>query len=99
MVWTDAVQGAARSSGRSLGKRCNVAMRRPDHLPGGFAPESTLDSVAPLQGAYQLASWYRSAGGRHVGRNPCYTLANMHSYSTRRAPCQPRFWCERVPSY
>ena len=73
MVWTDAVQGATRCSGWFLSKRCNAAMRRPDHLPGGFAPESTLDSVA--------------------------LLANMHGYSTRRTPCQPRFWCERVPSY
>ncbi|MGZ3158972.1 MAG: hypothetical protein ACXU7H_07805 [Burkholderiaceae bacterium] len=48
MVWTDAVQGATRSPGWSLGKRCNMAMRRPGHLPGGFAPESTLDSVVLL---------------------------------------------------
>lgn len=26
-------------------------------------------------------------------------LANMHCYLTRRAPCQPRFWLERAPSY
>jgi len=26
-------------------------------------------------------------------------LANRQSYSTRRAPCQPRFWCEREPFY
>ncbi len=48
MVWTDAVQGAARCSGWFLSKRCNAAMRRPDHLPGGFAPESTLNSVVLL---------------------------------------------------
>lgn len=85
MVWTDApqgdflrgpAQGTARSSGWSLCKRRNAVMRRPDHLPGGFAPESTLDGVVPLQGASALASADRCAGGQRAVRIPCYTLAN-----------------------
>src|SRR2546421_405836 len=31
--------------------------------------------ASPLQGASALASADRSAGGQHVVRNPCYTLA------------------------
>ena len=33
---------------RHLSKRRNAAMRRPDHLPGGFPPERSLDCVALL---------------------------------------------------
>jgi hypothetical protein len=36
------------AQGGSLCERRNAAMRRPDHLPEGFAPESTLDCVALL---------------------------------------------------
>jgi hypothetical protein len=48
VIWTDAVQGATRRTGWSLCERRNAVMRRPDHLPGGFIPESTLDCVALL---------------------------------------------------
>ena len=49
MVWTDTVQGAALAQGGSLSTRRNAAMCRPDHLPFGFEPESTLPALHSLQ--------------------------------------------------
>jgi hypothetical protein len=50
------------------------------HFSGSLAllflvVEVQSTSSSPLQGAYSLASEYRSAGTQHVARNPCYTLA------------------------
>jgi hypothetical protein len=61
VAWTDAVQGATRSTGWSLCERRNAAMRRPDHLPGGFAPESTLDSVVLLANSHAIGRVARLA--------------------------------------
>ncbi|MGZ3240870.1 MAG: hypothetical protein ACXWJK_11060 [Burkholderiaceae bacterium] len=79
MVWTDVVQGAARSSGWSLSKRCNAAMRRPDHLPAGFAPESTLDSVVLLANMQAIRRVARLASA-NSGANAYPPINEMSSH-------------------
>jgi hypothetical protein len=87
------------AQGGSLCERRNAAMRRPDHLPEGFAPESTLDCVAlPAR----RTTTRRHPHPRSLSRN--WRGKQIAPFSCGRrdgdeggTPCQPRFWCERVP--
>ncbi|HYD79090.1 MAG TPA: hypothetical protein VEC06_04715, partial [Paucimonas sp.] len=58
-------------------KRCFAkhALRRCSRYGLQAIPWIRPASASPLQGAFPLASGNRTAGGQHVARIPCFTLA------------------------
>ena len=85
MAWTDAVQGAARSSGWSLSKHWNAAKRRPGQLPGGFAPDRRWTALCSLRICMAIRRVARLASP-DSGANVCPPIDEMSSINFNKPP-------------